>query len=521
MTARMYRLHKQDISKTMDAGQFDFNQIRGTFDWNLISHEFISSQRLNRIFGFYPQSKIDYSDFIKTFHPEDKAIWDYAIKYSYPKETLKCEMRIITKDKSVRWIKLLGKINYDERRLPVRVHCTAQDITELKELFSELKESEQKFRILADSMPQQIWTTDAKGNLNYFNQAVFNFSGLNFEEMKKEGWTYLVHPEDHEESKKKWTEAIISGKEFVIQHRLRNFMGEYRWHQSRAIPQKDSQGTIQMWVGTMTDIQGQKNFVQELEKKIQQRTRSLIEENVTLTKTNNELQQFAYMASHDLQEPLRKIITFSNRIQQQYNDDMPEGSKAYIEKIIASSQRMTRLIEDLLNFSMVAGSDEQFVETDLNDVLKLVLTDFEELIRDKGAQIIHNDLPMICANTVQMSQLFHNLIGNALKFSKEGVPPIIEISSRAIEYESIMEYPELMDNNNYIELTFKDNGIGFDQQYANKIFAIFHRLNHDEKYKGTGIGLALCKKIVENHQGTIDVTSEVGKGASFKIILPV
>jgi PAS domain S-box-containing protein len=517
----MYRLHKQDISNAMDARQFDFNQAKGTFDWNLITHEFISSHRLNRIFGFYTQSKISYADFIHTFHPEDKPIWDYAIKNSYPRESLKCEMRIILKDKSVRWIKFIGKISYDERRLPVKIHCTAQDITELKALFSELKESEQKFRILADSMPQQIWTSDSKGNFDYFNQAVFNFSGLTYDEMKQEGWTNLLHPEDVEESSRIWKECIASGKEFVIQHRLRNVLGEYRWHQSRAIPQMDSQGKIQMWVGTMTDIQGQKNFVQELEKKVQQRTRSLIEENVTLTKTNNELQQFAYMASHDLQEPLRKIITFSNRIQQQYNNDMPEGSKAYLEKIVSSSQRMTRLIEDLLNFSMVAGSDEQFVRTDLNEVLRLILTDFEELIKEKGAEIVHEDLPVICANTVQMSQMFHNLIGNALKFSKNGVKPIIEISSKLLAPDSILEYPELVDDTQYIELTFKDNGIGFDQQYADKIFTIFHRLNHDEKYKGTGIGLALCKKIVENHQGSISVSSEVGKGAAFKIILPL
>jgi signal transduction histidine kinase len=120
-----------------------------------------------------------------------------------------------------------------------------------------------------------------------------------------------------------------------------------------------------------------------------------------------------------------------------------------------------------------------------------------------------------------MSQMFHNLIGNALKFSKNGVKPIIEISSKLLAPDSILEYPELVDDTQYIELTFKDNGIGFDQQYADKIFTIFHRLNHDEKYKGTGIGLALCKKIVENHQGSISVSSEVGKGAAFKIILPL
>ena len=129
-----------------------------------------------------------------------------------------------------------------------------------------------------------------------------------------------------------WAESVSSGSEFLLQHRLRNAAGEYRWHESRAIPQKNSLGKTQMWVGTVTDIQGQKNFVEELENKIRLRTRTLVEENISLAKTNNELQQFAYMASHDLQEPLRKIITFSNRIQQQYNEDIPEGGKAYSSK---------------------------------------------------------------------------------------------------------------------------------------------------------------------------------------------
>ncbi len=506
----------------MNSTKFDYQQVKGTFEWDLATHEFNSSQKLNRLLGFNPQTKITYSDFIQAFHPEDKPVWDYAIKNAYPRESLKFEMRIITQDKSIRWIKFYGRMTYNDlNKIPIKIHGTVQDITELKALFFELKESEEKFRLLADSIPQQIWTSDIKGHFNYFNQAVFDYSGLGYEQMQKEGWISLVHPEDQGESIKMWAESIATGRELLIQHRLRNSNGEYRWHESRAIPQKDSLGKIQMWVGTVTDIHGKKNFVQELEKKIRIRTHSLVEENMHLAKSNNELQQFAFMASHDLQEPLRKIITFSNRIQEQYNKDMPEGSKAYLEKIISSSQRMTRLIEDLLNFSMIVGSEEQFVKTDLNDVLKLILTDFEVLIRDKDAHIQYEKLPVISANSVQMSQLFRNLIGNALKFSQEGVPPIITISARELSPGDIKKYPELHEDNTYHEITIKDNGIGFDQQNAEKIFTIFHRLNHQNKYKGTGIGLALCKKIIENHQGVINVESETGKGTSFHLILPV
>jgi len=506
----------------MDASQYEHKQSKGTFDWNLFSHEFVCSPRMSRILGFQGQTKITYADFIKTFHPDDKAIWDYAIKNAFPREFLKFEMRIILEDKSIRWIKFNGKITYDHnKRIPLKIHATAQDITEFKSLLSELKDSEEKFKLLADSIPQQIWTSDTKGHINYFNQAVSNYSGLNPEEIQNKGWMNLLHANDREESIKKWTESIASGNEYLMQHRLINFIGEYRWHESRAIPQKDSQGKIQMWVGTVTDIHHQKTSNSELEYTIQQRTRKLREENVSLAQTNTKLEQFAYLASHDLQEPLRKIITFSNRIQQKYNQDMPEGGKAYLEKIISSSQRMTRLIEDLLNFSMVAGSEKEFAKTDLQEILKLVLIDFEELIRDKKASIITQPLPVISANTVQISQLIHNLIGNALKFTKEDADPIITITSQTPSKKFLNDFPDLLQDRQYIEIIVKDNGIGFDQEHSERIFTIFQRLDHGQKFRGTGIGLALCKKIVENHHGMIHVKSALGKGTAFHVIIPV
>ena len=242
--------------------------------------------------------------------------------------------------------------------------------------------------------------------------------------------------------------------------------------------------------------------------------------NVELERQNAELASFNYVPSHDLQEPLRKIITFSNRLNQKYADILPVGSREYIDKIVSSATRMSDLIEDLLNFSWVSNSKEVFEETDLNEIVNAVLVDLEENIKEKKAIINIGILPVLKANPLQMTQLFLNLIGNALKFSKNAVPPEINISARDLSLSEIKKIPNLNLNLNYCKISIKDNGIGFEQKYIDKIFTIFQRLHGKNEYSGTGIGLALSKKIAENHSGYITAQSELNNGAIFIIILP-
>ncbi len=257
-----------------------------------------------------------------------------------------------------------------------------------------------------------------------------------------------------------------------------------------------------------------KNFNTALETKIKERTTDLSE-------TNSQLQQFAHAASHDLQEPLRKILTFTNRLQEKHKAEFSDDTQVLLKKISSASGRMVNLIKDLLDYSYLINHEKLFESTNLNEILNNVLTDFELLIEQKKADIKSDVLPVINSIPLQMNQLFYNLISNGLKFSKEDVTPHIRVTSQMLSKKRMSDFASLNPTAQYCEIIFKDSGIGFDQKYSEKIFAIFQRLHNNETYKGTGIGLALCKKIVENHHGEIFVESKENEGSSFHLILPV
>jgi signal transduction histidine kinase len=273
------------------------------------------------------------------------------------------------------------------------------------------------------------------------------------------------------------------------------------------------------------EVQNQEitSFSLRLEQKVKARTVELENANgklevvnEKLVRSNSDLEQFAYVASHDLQEPLRKIQIFTELAEKNMGK---EESKTYFEKIHASARRMTDLIKAVLNYSRLSKTGDQFEEIDLNKTVENIQTDFELLIAEKKATIKSDVLPVISGIPLQINQLFLNLMNNSLKFSVK--PPVITIQSRILSESEVRMHENLNANTHYTELIFRDNGIGFEQQYADQIFTIFQRLHDKKNYEGTGIGLALCKKIVENHHGFIAVESELGKGAAFYIYLPV
>ena len=273
----------------------------------------------------------------------------------------------------------------------------------------------------------------------------------------------------------------------------------------------------------------------ELEQRVKHRTEALLVTNVSLQEeiderkrleeqavkyatelqgSNRELEQFASVASHDLQEPLRKIQAFSDRLVSKYRDKIDDTGKEFIDRIHISAGRMRHLIEDLLVFSRVSTKGKPFTPVDLNEVLKGVLTDLEIRIQETGATITIDTLPTIEADELQMRQLFQNLLSNALKFHRPSVPPHIQLRIRNSS-SSILEEPY------FCELTFSDNGIGFENQYAERIFQLFQRLHGRSDYEGTGMGLAICKKIIERHGGTITAEGIPGTGATFCVRLPM
>lgn len=273
----------------------------------------------------------------------------------------------------------------------------------------------------------------------------------------------------------------------------------------------------------------------ELEQRVQHRTEALLITNVNLEEeieerkrleneavkfaaelqgSNRELEQFASVASHDLQEPLRKIQAFSDRLVTKYRGQLDDTGKEYIDRIQFSAGRMRQLIEDLLTFSRVSSKGKPFASVDLNEVVRGVLADLEVRIQDTKASVVVDTLPTIEADELQMRQLFQNLLGNGLKFQRPGVPPVLELRLQNASNS-------ILDEASWCDLTFTDNGIGFENQYAERIFQLFQRLHGRNEYEGTGMGLAICKKIVERHGGTIKADGIPGKGATFSVRLPL
>jgi signal transduction histidine kinase len=253
-----------------------------------------------------------------------------------------------------------------------------------------------------------------------------------------------------------------------------------------------------------------------LEQKVEERTAELMEANKELETSNAELQQYAFIASHDLQEPLRKIITFSQIVKERFINTSEGGQ--YINRIISSSERMRTLINDLLSYSKLTTTPE-FTNSSLNLIAQDTITDLELPIKETATKIIVGHLPAADIIPDQMRQVFQNIISNAIKFSSQNNPPEIKIWSDFTKEKSAAGQP--VEKGDYCRIYISDNGIGFNEQYLDKIFTMFQRLHGRSEYEGTGIGLSIVKKIIEKHNGLITAKSREGKGATFIIVLPL
>jgi len=262
-----------------------------------------------------------------------------------------------------------------------------------------------------------------------------------------------------------------------------------------------------------TQLEAELRKVNEhLEVRVKERTRQLETSNQSLQRSNRELQDFAYVASHDLQEPLRKIRAFGNLLEEEYSEKLGEGED-YLRRMQGAAVRMSVLIEDLLSFSRVATRVRPFEPVNLNAIVSEVVSDLETRLKDTSGKVQFANLPTLRADPTQMRQLMQNLIANALKFHREDEDPVVRISAS-------MKAGGKMKPACY-EIRIKDNRIGFDEKYKDRIFSVFQRLHGRDTYEGTGIGLAVCRRIVERHGGTITVKSRPGVGSTFIVKMPV
>ena len=499
------------------------------WDWNLVNNEVWWSDSFYHLFGFTAADTfIQNNSFrIQNIHPDDRQevqriIYD-AINNASQQWTV--SYRFKKADGTYAIILDKGSVVQDEFGTPYRVLGSMMDITDaeataqqLKQKNHELHQLIEEFTFVTDFMPQMVWATQPDGYHDFFNKRWYDFTGMNYEQTKDKGWSQLLHPDDYERSWQVWKESLVTGKHYETEYRMRRSDGEYRWLLARALPLRDEQGNILKWFGTCTDIHDQKIMSDVLEQKVKERTRELQKINQELEASNNELLQFASVASHDLKEPLRKIHMFSNLVKERYLQHSDNGAVDYINRIINSSARMTRLINDLLTFSRLS-INSFFEPTDVNDVVSEVLGDLELLVKEKQATVEVDRFPKMEIVPGQMRQVFQNLISNSLKFSRTDVLPYIQINCELVDSCAWNAAPSA--TGAFCRITIKDNGIGFDEQYVSKIFTIFQRLHSREKYEGTGIGLAITKKIIEKHNGLIHALSRDGEGAAFIVVLPI
>ena len=498
------------------------------WDWDLVTNTVWWNDNFYTRFGYQNNADVNRSNFwVEHVHPDDrervyKTIHDAINSRS---GSWAAYYRFAKADGSYLTVHDRGAVLTDENGTPYRMVGAMVDITEAEIAEQKLREKNQElqllieeFRFVTDFMPQMVWATRPDGYHEFYNKQWYDYTGLTYEETKGGGWNAVLHPEDQQRAWQVWNHSLKTGDAYEIEYRFRRHDGEYRWFLGRALPLRDEQGTILKWFGTCTDIHDQKMLSDVLEQKVKERTQELQRANLDLEASNNELLQFASVASHDLKEPLRKIHMFSHLLRDKYFDGSSNGAAEYLERIIGASARMTKLINDLLTFTRlsVSGTPEPVL---LRNIVDEVLSDLELVVSEKEAVINLGELPQIEGVPGQLRQVFQNIISNALKFSRKGEKPCITVSSELVE-GCAFDAP-LSKSGDHCRVTISDNGIGFDNQYAEKIFTIFQRLHSREKYDGTGIGLAITKKIIEKHNGIIKAESKEGEGSTFTMVLPL
>jgi PAS domain S-box-containing protein len=372
---------------------------------------------------------------------------------------------------------------------------------------AQIRQAEAKYRSLIEQIPAITYAVEIGSNpaIIFVSPQLETFFGYKPSEWTDapELWFDFIHPEDRQEVQEKIEAARRSGTAYEVEYRLKSKGGWFLWVQDSALPVRDTSGSPLFLQGILSDLTSRKNTEEKLK-----------EYNIQLERSNRELQDFAYIASHDLQEPLRKIQAFGERLETKYGENLGDIGIDYLKRMQQSAARMQNLINDLLSYSRVTSKANPFVKTNLNRVLTDVLGDLGERFKMTGGRAEVQELPEIEADPVQMRQLLQNLVSNALKFQRKGIPPVVKIYCVEKEQGNGRKSP-------YLELFVEDQGIGFDEKYLDRIFQPFQRLHGRLEYEGSGMGLAICRKIVERHNGSITAKSAPDEGTTFIITLPI
>ena len=468
----------------------------GSWEYLAERQETLWSEEQLRIYGLNPaEPSPDYQVMLRhLIHPDDAARLDETFRQCLQdRAVFELEHRLVRPDGSVRVVQELARPYFDDHgRLAKYVGATL-DITERKETEAMLQLSEARYRFALEVTSQIGWSTPPDGiveDMPMWRQ----YTGQSLEEVVGWKWLDAVHPDDRASAYNAWSNAAAQKISYLTEYRIRRADGVYRNFMVRGIPLLNADGSCKEWVGTCIDITERKA--------VEEKIRSTLAD---LERSNQELEQFAYIASHDLQEPLRMVASYTQLLAQRFEGQLDDKGKKYIRYVVDGAFRMQALINDLLAFSRVGTRGGPLEITSALAALEVAQSNLTVAMKEKQARLSHDELPMVVADPSQLGLLFQNLIGNAIKFHREA-PPQVHVTARDQGCEWVF--------------AVKDNGIGIEPQHAERVFVIFQRLHTHEEYPGTGIGLAVCKQIVARHGGRIWFESEPGQGTTFFFTIP-
>ena len=480
----------KEINVSSGIGGWDYNIIEDNLFWTSVTREIHEVEddyvpEIKKAIGFFEEGgnggKVN-----KEF--------EKAIKNG---ESLNNERQILTAKGNKRWIKYSANTEFINDKC-IRIFGTSQDVTERRKLIEALHQSEAQFRGAFENAVIGMSLMSTEGKILEANQSLCNSLGYSKTELIKKTFQELTYPDDLEENLL-LLNNLLSGKvrSYSMEKRFFHKKGEIIWAIISVSLVKDQNGNPSHLVSQIEDITERK----KAEAEVRLLNEKILLQNTALESSNQELEQFAYVASHDMQEPLRMISAFLDLLQKKYNNVLDDKGKSYISYAIDGSLRMKQMITDILSYSTAGKGEYETEELDMNKIVKEIQFLLKSSIKESNTHLEINDLPVIKAAKIPMQQLFTNLITNSIKYQLAGNKPIIKINA--------------VEKINFWEFSVCDNGIGIEKDNLEKVFTIFKRLHGKSIYSGSGIGLTICKKIVENHGGKIWIESDPGKGSTF------
>ena len=481
----------------------------GTWTWDIANDVLTADEYTALVFSVEPAAAakgLSAAAYLQAVETEDRPAIEAglanAIETCGPYDI---EYRVRQKNGTLRWLQARGRVESDAAGKAVSFHGAVMDITARKQAEMAARDSEEKFRTMANSMSQLAWIAQPDGFIFWYNRRWYEYTGTTPKQMEGWGWQSVHDPEVLPKVMALWTAAINAGKPFEMEFPLRGADGLFRIFLTRGQPLKDSEGRVVQWFGTNTDVDELKRAeekVSQLNAELEQR---VAERTLQLEYANKELEAFSYSVSHDLRAPLRAMNGFAGIVLEEFGPQLPAQAAHYLNRIRNGGVKMGQLIDDLLAFSRLSRQSLKRQPVDTARLVQNVLDDLAPQREGRMIEIKTGTLPICWGDPSLLKQVWVNLLSNAVKYTSGRDPAVIEIGCDGKGEENVY----------YVS----DNGTGFDMQYAHKLFGVFQRLHRADEFEGTGVGLAIVQRVIHRHGGRVWAEAELGWGATFRFTL--